>query len=154
MFLHTCMFPVCCFRQRTYMGQGFVNVVLNATWTHLCLQFEWSSVGYGFIQRSSFLFLRECFTLVCFTHHWYLLCFCNCVYVFIGVVLDFTNSHFFLCMCRCVHWRFFCVCMCGSVVWNLQATIFSNNFCLCIYIYIYIIQTANMSEFKSYLVPH
>ena len=24
-FLHTCMFPGCCFRQRTYMAQGLVN---------------------------------------------------------------------------------------------------------------------------------
>ena len=44
LFLHTCMFPACCFRQRTYMPQSLVNGVLNVTWTHLCLQFEWFSV--------------------------------------------------------------------------------------------------------------
>ena len=31
LFLHTCMFPACCFRQRTYMAQGLVNRVLNET---------------------------------------------------------------------------------------------------------------------------
>ncbi len=49
MFLHTCMFPACCFRQRTYMAQGLVNGVLNETWTQLCLQFEWFSVGLSVI---------------------------------------------------------------------------------------------------------
>ena len=29
--LHTCMFPACCFRQRTYITQGLVNGVLNET---------------------------------------------------------------------------------------------------------------------------
>ena len=36
-----CMFPDCCFRQRTYMAQGLVNGVLNETWTHYCSQFEY-----------------------------------------------------------------------------------------------------------------
>ena len=31
LFLHMCMFPACCFRQSTYMAQGFVNGVLNET---------------------------------------------------------------------------------------------------------------------------
>ena len=26
-----CMFPACCFRQRTYVKQGLVNEVLNET---------------------------------------------------------------------------------------------------------------------------
>ena len=29
--LYTCMFPACCFRQRTFMAQGLVNGVLNVT---------------------------------------------------------------------------------------------------------------------------
>ena len=29
LFLHMCMFPACCFHQRTYMAQGLVNGVLN-----------------------------------------------------------------------------------------------------------------------------
>ena len=29
LFLHTCMFPACCFRQRRYMAQRLVNGVLN-----------------------------------------------------------------------------------------------------------------------------
>ena len=37
LFLHTCMFPACCFCQRRYMAQGLINGVLNETWTHLCL---------------------------------------------------------------------------------------------------------------------
>ena len=40
LFLHTCMFPACCFRQRTYMAQGLINEVLSETCTHSCLQFE------------------------------------------------------------------------------------------------------------------
>ena len=28
-FLHGCIFPCCCFRQRTYMAQGLVNGVFN-----------------------------------------------------------------------------------------------------------------------------
>ena len=44
-----CMFPATCFRPRIYMAQGLVNGVLNDTRTHLCLQFEWFSVGYRFL---------------------------------------------------------------------------------------------------------
>ena len=106
-------------------------------------RFKWFSVGYGFVESSSSLFLSVCFTLVCFTPHWYLICFCRCVCdctrLYAGVVLDFTNSYFLspVCMWVCVL-EIFCVCMCGSGVWNLLGTNFSNNFCLCIYIYIYI----------------
>ena len=32
--LYLCMFPTCCFCQRTYVAQGLVNGVLNETWTH------------------------------------------------------------------------------------------------------------------------
>ena len=49
LFLHMCIFPAWCFHQRTCMAQGLDNGVLNETWTHLCLQFEWCSVGYGFL---------------------------------------------------------------------------------------------------------
>ena len=31
LFLLICMFPACCFHQRTYMAQGIVNGVLNET---------------------------------------------------------------------------------------------------------------------------
>ena len=31
LFLHTYMFSVCCFRQRTYAAQGHVNRVLNTS---------------------------------------------------------------------------------------------------------------------------
>ena len=39
-----CMFPACCFRQRTYVAQGLVNRVLNETWTHAHFQFEWTYI--------------------------------------------------------------------------------------------------------------
>ena len=41
-FLHTrymCMFPVCYFRQRTYVAQGLVNKVFNETLIHSCFRF-------------------------------------------------------------------------------------------------------------------
>ena len=43
-----CMFPACCFRQKTYVAQGLVNGVLNKTWTHSRWQFECFSVGFGY----------------------------------------------------------------------------------------------------------
>ena len=30
-FLHMCIFPACCFHQRTYMAQGLVYRLLNET---------------------------------------------------------------------------------------------------------------------------
>ena len=36
-YLYMCMFPTCCFPQRTYIAQGLVNGVLNETRTHSCL---------------------------------------------------------------------------------------------------------------------
>ena len=33
LFLHTCMFPACCFRQKTYTAQGLVNLKTH-THTH------------------------------------------------------------------------------------------------------------------------
>ena len=53
------------------MAQGLVNGVLNETRTHLCLQFEWFSVGYGLYRGHSSLFLRVCLPesalpLICF----------------------------------------------------------------------------------------
>ena len=60
LFLHTCMFLVSCFRQRTCMSQGLVNGVFNET--HMCLHFEWFSVGYVFFYEGhSLLFLWVCF---------------------------------------------------------------------------------------------
>ena len=82
LFLHTCMFPACCFRQRTYMAQGLVNGVFNSS-----LKFEWFSVGYGFILRSLLPFSKSVFTLVWITRHMPLIfdiffrCVCVCVCV-------------------------------------------------------------------------
>ena len=33
-FLHTCMYPACCFCVKTYVAQGLVNGTLNKTGTH------------------------------------------------------------------------------------------------------------------------
>ena len=117
LFLHMCMFPAYCFHQRTYIAHSLVNGVLNETWTHSCLQFEWFSVGYGFISRSSSLFFRVRFTLVSFTPHWYLICFCH-VYVCVCALEWFWISLtviFPLCVCECVSWGVLCVCVCVVV---------------------------------------
>ena len=55
-FLNASLFPACCFRQRIYIAQAFVNVVFNETLPHLCLQFDLFSVNYGFIWRSLLFF--------------------------------------------------------------------------------------------------
>ena len=55
LFLHTCMFPAWCFRQRTFMPQGLVNGVFIENWTHSCLQFECFSVHWYYKN----LFLRK-----------------------------------------------------------------------------------------------
>ena len=121
-FLHLCMFPACSFCQRTYMAQGLINGVLNETWTHLCLQFEWFSVGYWFIWRFSSLFLRVCLPLLYPSLIFDLflslfICVCVCVCVCIGAVLDFTNSYFStMCVCVCVCVGDFFACVCG-VMW-------------------------------------
>ena len=48
--LYMCMFSACCFCQRICVAQGLVNGVLNATWTHFSLLFEWPLVSQaGFI---------------------------------------------------------------------------------------------------------
>ena len=49
------------------MAQGFVNGVFNKTLIYSCLQFEWVSMGCGFIWRSFLSFSLSVFTLVCFT---------------------------------------------------------------------------------------
>ena len=71
LFLHTCMFPVCCFRQRTYLAQGLVN----ETWiTRVC-----SLNGFQLVIRlyggHSSLFLRV----------WFLIfnTFFRCVYLYV-----------------------------------------------------------------------
>ena len=74
------------------------------------------------------------FTLVGFTPLWYLICFCRCVCVCVCVLEWFWISLSYFSYVSVSLGDF----LCGSGVWNLQVTIFSNNFCLCIYIYIHI----------------
>ena len=138
LFLHMCMFPACWFRQRTYRIQGLVNGVLKETWTDSGFQFEWFSVGDGFILRSSFLFLIVCLpssALPLFDIWYVFVDACVCI----GVVLDFANVFSSLCAFVSVchgDFFFFRVCKCGSVVWNLWITFFPNSFCRCVYIHI------------------
>ena len=80
--LYMCIFPDCCFCQRTYAAQGLVNGVHNETWTHSCSQFEcFFPFGCGFYIEVILYFSLSVFTLVCFTPLWYLICFCRCVCV-------------------------------------------------------------------------
>ena len=43
--LYICMFPACCFRQRTCEVQGLLNGVLYENWTHSCFQYKWFLSG-------------------------------------------------------------------------------------------------------------
>ena len=120
--LYICIFPACCFRQRTYVAHGFVNVELNETWTHSCFLLV-RLVYIGVVVLLSW----SVFTLVCFTRLWYLiclwLCVCVCVCVcvcWLAVVLGFTNN--------------FCVLVSilrSFVVLNLLVVL-SPFFCICI----------------------
>ena len=143
LFLHMCIFPSWCFYQRTCMAQGLVNGVFNESWTHSWLQFEWFSVGYGFLWRSFFSFSLSVFTLVCFTPHLFLIfdMMCVCVYVCVGVFWISLTVIFFS-VFVCLEIPSPTMCMCGSMVWNILLIIifFTNNFCIyiCMYVYIYI----------------
>ena len=102
LFLHTCMFPGCCFRQRTNMAEGLVNGVLNETWTHSCLQFEWFSVGYRFIQRSFNLFL-ECVyislfypSLIYFCRYECVFCALECFWISLTFIFPLSECECFL----------------------------------------------------------
>ena len=68
LFLHKCMFPAWCFRQRTCTAQRLLKDVFKKTWTHSCVQFEWFSVGnvFVFLWRSPFSFSESVFPLVYF----------------------------------------------------------------------------------------
>ena len=87
--LYMCIFPACCFRQRTYVAQGLVNGILSVTWTHSCFTFKWPLVGpaglYGGYSPS----------------------FLECVYF--GLLLPlFDIWYVYSCVCVCV-----CVCSLG-----------------------------------------
>ena len=86
--LYTCMFPVCCFLQRTYVAQGLVNGVLNEIWTHSCFQFEWPLVGKVGLYRSYSPSFRE--------------------WVYFGLLyLSLIFDMFIvvcMCVCVCVYW--------------------------------------------------
>ena len=58
--LYICMFPACCFRQRTYVAQSFFNGVLNETWTHLCFKYKWPLVSQTGLYRGRCSSFLEC----------------------------------------------------------------------------------------------
>ena len=49
LFLHTCLFPACCFRQRTYVAQGHMKGVPN----------EVRALSYRFVSLSLYIYKRE-----------------------------------------------------------------------------------------------
>ena len=123
---YRCMFPACCFLQRTYIAQGLVNGVLNEPWTLSFCSLNGFQWVIGFIWRSLFFFFE-------------------CVYfslLYSSFAVDIWYILFLFSCCVCVCWRgfgfhlvifslyeresvlrFVCVCVCV---------------CVCIYIYIYI----------------
>ena len=95
--LYMCMFPACCFRQRTYVAQGLVNGVLNESLNHSCSQFECFSVRLWVLYRGySPLFLESVYFSLLYPSlifdMFLSLCVggCGCV----CVVLGFTSSYF------------------------------------------------------------
>ena len=99
--LYICVFPACCFRQRTYVAQGLFNGVLNETWTHSCFHYKWSLVGQLIYIGSLFLFL-ECvyFGLLYPTlifDIFIVVCACVCVCGGVGLIWGFTNG-FLVCV--------------------------------------------------------
>ena len=84
--LHTCMFPAWCFCQRTCMTQSLVNGVFNEIGTHSWVQFEWFSVGYGFLWRSLLFFLEWVYPSLLYS----------------SFAFDIT-----LCVCLCACWSGF-----------------------------------------------
>ena len=77
--LYICMFPACCFRQRTCVAQGLLNGVRNETWTHSCFQYKWFLSGQTCFYKDFVAISWSMFILFCFTLLWYLICACVCV---------------------------------------------------------------------------
>ena len=58
--LYICMFPACCFRQRTYVAQCFFNGAHNETWTHSCFHYKWPLVGQTGLYKGCCSSFLEC----------------------------------------------------------------------------------------------
>ena len=71
--LYICMFPACCFRQRTCVAQGLLKGILNETWTHSCIHYKWFLSGHICFIRVYVLLSWSMLTLVSFTLLWYLI---------------------------------------------------------------------------------
>ena len=59
-YIYTCMFPACCFHERTCVAQGILNGVLNETWTHSCFQYKWILSGWTCFYKGFCAFFLEC----------------------------------------------------------------------------------------------
>ena len=84
--LYICMFPACCFHQKTCVAQGFFNGVLNEIWTHSCFQYKWPLVGHTGLYRGHCSSFLEC--------------------VYFGLLYPSLIFDMFIVMCVCV-----CVCV-------------------------------------------
>ena len=100
--LYMCMFPACCFRQRTYVAEGLGNGVLNDLNSLLFALWIFFLSVLGSINYSPFFLVCVYFSIL-----WYL-SLCVCVYVCtrVGEVLGFTNSYVSF-LRECVSWGFF-----------------------------------------------
>ena len=135
--LYICMFPACCFRQRTYGAQGLFNGALNETWTHSCFQYNWHLVWQTGLYRGRCFYFLEC-VYFCFTRLWFWYvysCVCVCVCVGVGVVLGFMNGFF---LCVSVYHREFC----GFKFTGSPFSFFSYIYtyvcvcvCMCVYVF-------------------
>ena len=100
-FLYTCMFPACCFHQRTYMAEGIVNVGdLNSLVFAVWMVFSWLWV----YSEVTPLFFSECAYL-------------NLLSLIFDMFLSLCVLEWFrisLTVILCVSWDSFCV---SVVVW-------------------------------------
>ena len=104
-FLYICMFITCCFRQRRCVTQGFfmrysmrLELTLVSCINDSCLV---RLVYIGVVVPLSW----SVFTLVCFTHLWYLICLLLCVFVCLCVLAlewFWVSLTVFFCVCKCV----------------------------------------------------
>ena len=137
--IYICMFPACCFRQRTYAAQGFLMGGTMRLELTLFFQFKLPLVGQASLYRGhspSFLewvyfcllyspLIFDMFIVVCVC-----VCVCERMCIGVGVVLGFTNRLFLFFLCV---WVFV---LGGFVALNLLV-VRSPLFCICILMSVY-----------------
>ena len=134
--LYICMFPACCFRQRTYMAQGLFNWVLNESLTDSCFQYKGTLVGQVGLYWGRCPSFLECvyFGLLypSLIFDMFIYCVCVCVCVCVLVLVLFLVS--LIVFCVSVYLREFC----GFKFTGSSFSFFLYVYtCLCVYIYIY-----------------